>query len=109
MIARLKRLNGGRARIWWLHHGREAIRAAQLVAIVALYLAVSTFDYHDQLAQAEADRANVAETLRQERAVNGMPRTAWIIEAKTPQEAQLRLAEIAGDLDTWRARNRGAQ
>lgn len=104
MIARLKRLNGGRARVWWVHHGREAIRAAQLTAIVALYLAVSAFDYQDQLAQAEADRAAVAESLRQERIARGLPRTTFVIEAATAAEAQIRLAQIAGDADAQRYR-----
>lgn len=107
MRRRILGFNGGRARIWWVHHGQQAVRALQLIALICAYLAVSTFDHQDQLEQERSARAAATEALRQERAARGLPRTTFVIEAKTPQEASLKLAEIAGDLDGWRARNRG--
>ena len=102
MTRAIRSINKGRARIWWLMHGQEAKNAAYLVAIVSIYLAVSSSDYRDQVAQAEADRDNVAEQLREERAARGLPRTTFVIEAATPSEAQSKLAQVAGDADAMR-------
>lgn len=107
MIARLKRVNHGRLRVWWIHHGQEAIRAAQLTTIAVIFLVVSSFDYQDQIDQERAAHAAIAETLRRERAARGLPRTTFVIEAKTPQEASMRLAEIASDADVQRLTLRG--
>lgn len=109
MTRAIRSLNKGRARVWWVHHGREAIRAAQLTTLVACFIAVSSFDYQDQLEQERAAHAAVRQQLDEERAARGMPRTAWIIDATTPRKASERLAEIAGDLDAWRYRNREAK
>lgn len=108
MTRRLKSLNHGRARVWWIHHGQEAKNAAYLVAIVSIFLTVSHFDYADQVAQAEADRDAVAEQLRAERAAKRLPRVAWVIESSDPG-VQMSLAEIAGALDVERAKMRGAK
>lgn len=104
MTRRLRSLNGGRARIWWVHHGREAIRAIQLVAIVGLFLAASHFDYTDAIEAEKAAREDVAEQLRQERIARRLERITFVIEASTPAEAQAKLAIIAGDADTQRYR-----
>lgn len=104
MTRAIRGMNKGRWRIWAVHHGREARNAAALVAIVSLYIAASSFDYRDQIAQAEAARADVAEQLRQERIARSLPRTTYIIEAATPAEAQTKLAQIAGDADAERYR-----
>ena len=106
MIAtrRLHALNHGRLRIWLIHHGQEAKNATYLVAIVAAFLAVSHFDYQDQVEAEKAARRDVAEQLRQEKAARALPRTTFVIEAATPAEAQLRLAQIAGDADAERYR-----
>lgn len=108
MTRAIRSLNHGRLRIWAIHHGQEAKNAAYLVAIVAIYLAVSSSDYRDQVAQAEADRDNVAEQLRAERAAKRLPRVAWVIESSDPG-VQMSLAEIAGALDVERAKMRGAK
>ncbi len=102
MIARLKRVNGGRARVWWVHHHRDAIRAMQLTAIVGLFLFASTMDYQDQLDAERAARAQIAEDLRQEKVSRQFPRTTFVIEARTPAEAYAKLSEITGDLETQR-------
>lgn len=102
MIPRLKALNKGRARVWWLTHGAKCIRTLQLVFLVVAFLFVSTMDYRDQVEAERAAHATVTEELRQERAIRSVPRTAWIVDARTPQEASTRLADIAGDLDKWR-------
>ena len=102
---RIRSINGGRARIWWLHHGREAVRALQLITVIALFLFASTMDYRDQLEQANQAREVAARRLNQERISHGLPRTTFVIEAATPDDARKRIAEIAGDLDTWRYNN----
>ena len=104
MTRRIRALNGGRARIWWVHHGREAVRAAQLVAIMAAWLLVSHFDYQDQL---DMERSARTEAEVQAEAATGfrrkLPRVTFVLDARTPEELQLRLAEIAGQLDGERA------
>lgn len=104
MTRRLRALNGGRLRVWWLHHRRDAIGAAQLTAIVAIFLIVGHFDYQDQINAEKAAHRDVAEALRQERIARTLPRTTYIIEAATPAEAQSKLAQIAGDADAERYR-----
>lgn len=104
MTRRLRALNGGRFRVFWLHHGQEAKNAAYLIAIVALFMTVSHYDYRDAIAAERAARADVAEQLRQERIARTLPRTTYIIEAATPAEAQTKLAIIAGDADAERYR-----
>ena len=49
MTRALHRLTGGRLRIWFLSHRQDAIRAVQLVTLVALFLTASSMDYQDQL------------------------------------------------------------
>lgn len=95
-MKRLRSLNAGRARIWWLTHRHEAKRAAQLVTLVALFLVASSMDYHDQLEAERAAKEAVAEQLASERSARGLPRVTFVIDARTPAEAKLRLAEIEG-------------
>lgn len=111
MTRRIRSLNGGRARVWWIHHGREAIRALQLAFLVACFLAVSHFDYQDQIDQARAAHAAIREQVARSEQVFGPPAppTVFVLEARTVQDLDMRLAEIAGDLDTWRLKNRGRQ
>lgn len=104
MTRALRGFNKGRARIWWIHHKRDAIGAAQLTAIVAIVLTVGHFDYQDQIDAEKAAREDVAEQLRQERAARALPGTVYIIEAATPAEAQSKFARIAGGADAERYR-----
>lgn len=107
MTRSLHRLTGGRLRVWAISHGREAVRALQLVAIVGAFLTVSHFDYQDAIAAEKAAREDVAEQLRQEKIARTLPRTTFVIEAATPAEAQEKLAAIAGDADVMRYDVRG--
>lgn len=109
MIARLKALNKGRARVWWVHHGTTAVRTMQIVLLAFSFLAVSTWDYQDQLEAERAMHRDVAEQLRQEKLARTLQRTVFVIEAATPAAAELKLAEIAGDMDVERMKLRVAR
>lgn len=95
-MKRLRSLNAGRARIWWLTHRHDAKRAAQLVTLVVLFLTASSMDYQDQLDAERAAKDAVAEQLAQERAARGLPRVTFVIDAKDIPAARMRLAEIEG-------------
>lgn len=109
MIRALHRLTGGRLRIWLVSHGRDAKLAAQLVALVGLYLLASSMDYQDQLDAANARAEESARVLAAERALHGVPNPAIVLDARTAERYGLRLAEIAGGLDAERLRAKGVQ
>jgi hypothetical protein len=108
-VTRLHSIFSGRLRIWWLTHRQDAVRAAQLVALVALFLTASTMDYQDQLDAERSAKAAVDEQLAQERAGRSIPSTVYMIEARTPAEAKMKLAEIEGAVMAERYRMRGAK
>lgn len=106
-MTRLKGLGGGRLRIWWVTHRRDAIRAAQLLTIAALYLVASTLDHQDALEQANAAREEAIAMLAEDRALRGLPNPAIVLDAENARRYGLRLSEIAGGLDVERAQLRG--
>lgn len=103
----LRSMGRGRLRVWWMTYRHQAVLALQVVFIVWAYLIVSTMDYHDQVAAERAAKQDVAKALDDERSSRKLPPTVWLIEAQTPEKAQQRLAQIAGQLDLDRARMRG--
>lgn len=105
MTRTIRSLNKGRARVWWATHRQEAIRAAQLTTLVALFLTASTLDYQEQLDQERAALAAAREQLRDIAGTYGppVPPTVFVIEARTPAELEMRLAEISRDLDVARS------
>lgn len=108
MTRRIRALNHGRARVWWVHHGREAVRAMQLTMVIVLWMIASHFSYQDELDMERAARE--AAEARAEAAAGferRLPPVTFVLEARTPQELELRLAEIAGELDAVRARRMG--
>jgi len=108
-VKRLHALNAGRARIWWLTHRQDAVRAAQLVTLVALFLTASSMDYQDQLDAERAAKEAVAEQLARERAARELPVISFVIDARTPAEARMRLAEIEGAAMAERYAMRGVK
>ena len=109
MTRAIRAFNKGRARIWWVHHGREATRAAQLTTLVALFIAASAFDYEDQLAMERSAREDAERQLADERALRGIPNPAIVIDARNAERFGIRLAEIAGGLDAERQKLRGVR
>ena len=92
-----------------MSHGQQFRLALSLVALVVIFGVVGHFDYADQLEQERADKREVAEQLRQERSARMLPNTVFILEARTAEQAQVRLAEIASDLDVQRLKLKGAK
>ena len=108
-MKRLHALNAGRLRIWWLTHRQDAVRAAQLVTLVALFLTASSMDYQDQLDAERAAKDAVAEQLAQDRAARELPRVTFVIDAASVAEAKKRLAEIEGAAMAERYAMRGVK
>ena len=102
MTRSLHRMTSGRFRVWWITHGDQARLAVALVLLVSIFGIVGHFDYQDAIEAEQAARRDVSETLRQERAARPLERVTFVIEAKTPHEAQRKLAEIAGGIDAER-------
>lgn len=109
MTRTIRSLNQGRYRIWWLTRSRrrDLVVALQLLFLVAAFLAVSTWDYQDQLEQERYAKEDVSRILAEERKARELPRTVYVIEAATPQQVAEKLAGIAGELDNERAKLRG--
>lgn len=109
MTRNIRALNRGRLYIWWVSRSRrrDLVVALQLLFVVAAFLAVSTWDYHDQLAYERFAKEDVQRILEEERRARELPKTVYVIEAKTPEKAQERLAQIAGELDLERAKMKG--
>ena len=99
MTRAIRGFNKGRARVWWVHHGRDAMAAASLMAIVAIFLLVSHWDHQDALAAERAARAKLEAQFPTEQYGPPLPPTVFILEARDGAELDMRVAEIIGDLD----------
>lgn len=114
---RIGSVSGGRLRLWQLKHSRDLRNHALLCGIFLVVAAVGTLEFRDKLREARV--ANEQLTMKcatlQERMEDmdsfsqRFPRVTFVIEARNPEELHMRLAEIAGDLDAVRVRNRGMQ
>lgn len=109
MTRRLRSLNGGRLRVWWIHHRQEARHHALFAILVGLWLLANHLDYQDQIDYERAMRAEAEQQLQSDRALRGLPNPAIVLDAKTAERFGLRLAEIAGGLDAERAKVRGSK
>lgn len=99
-MTRLKALNSGRLRVWYVTHREDAKASALLAIIVGLFLLVSHFDHQDALEQ-----ERIARRIAEERAAAAegfapeLPRVAFVLDARTRQDLYDRLREIAGATD----------
>lgn len=109
MTRAIRSLNKGRLRVWWVHHGPEAKRAGLLALLAAIYLLVSELDYRDQVELARLAGAASAQAEAPAGFARPLPRITFVLDARTPEELELRLAEIAGGADGWRAELRGGR
>lgn len=108
-MKRLRSVNAGRLRIWWLTHRQDAVRAAQLVTLVALFLLASSMDYQDQLDAERAAAEAATAKLEAHRQAHGLPRVTFVIDVPDIPAAKMRLAEIEGAVMAERYRMRGAK
>lgn len=102
----MRKLGKGSIRVWMLTHGEQAKLALMGITMVALYSLVSHWDYQDALLAEQMAHDQAKRALAQEQKARTLPATVFVIEAATPQQAQEKLAKIAGDLDLERFRMR---
>lgn len=98
MTRRIRSLNKGRLTVWWVTHRQDAIRAMQLVAIVGLYMLASHMDYQDAINAERSARIRAEERLAGMQPIADHPSVAFVIDARTKQDAINRFAEIEGAL-----------
>lgn len=100
----LHRINKGRFWVWWLTH-KEQVRLMLTLGFLVLALGVvGRWDYEDQLEAEKLAHQQVQRQLAGEMAARKLPNTVYLLEARTAEEAQIKLAKIAGELDMERAK-----
>lgn len=104
MTRTIRALNKGRLAVWWVTHRQDAIRASQLTTLIVLILLAGRFDYEDQL---DAERAKTAKAVSQLAEVAGrygppIPPVVFVLEARTPRELELRLADVVNAAERTR-------
>ena len=95
---KLKSLNKGRVRIWWLTHNHRPVLAAILIAAIASLV----FYYELRLQEERKVSALANDLLKAEQVARGLPKTMFLIEASTIPQAQNKLAKVSNDLDLAR-------
>jgi hypothetical protein len=97
MTRRIRSLNKGRLTVWWVTHRQDAIRAAQLVTIVGLYMVASHMDYSDAIAQERSMRERAEEQAELMKPLaEEYPQMTFVLQARTRQDAIDRMAEVEG-------------
>lgn len=102
MTKSLRGAFSGRLRVALITHRRDFIGALSLVALVGCYLLVSHWDNDDRLREERSARKHAEAALQDATAYASVPKVTFIIQAGTPRELSLRLAEISGHLDAAR-------
>jgi hypothetical protein len=103
----MAKVRKGSFRVWWLTH-RERVQTMLTLGTIVLALGmVGRWDYEDALEQEKAAHAAVKADLARHQAVHGVPSVVWLVESSTPEEARLKLAKVAGELDVARNQLRG--
>lgn len=95
---KIKAVFQGRPYVWWLTHRHEA-RLAVLCCVFGSVL----FALHETRLMAVVEEKNLLQAaLADERASKKLPGTVFILEGSTIEQAQVKLARVAGDLDVAR-------
>ena len=95
---RLKATFQGRPYIWWLTHKHEA-RLAALCCTFGLLLFVS---HESRLTALITEKAALQATILDLQASKKLPSTVFVLEGSTIEQAQIKLARVAGELDVAR-------
>lgn len=102
LINDLRRMFGGKFRVWQLTHGHRFRLIGLVFVLLCLFLLVGYFDWRDMEQKVELHRQRAEQLQRGQDAMKQLPKTVFIIEAATPDELALKLARIAGQLDAQR-------
>lgn len=102
----MNQLTQGRARLFWLTYSQHVWGALAGIVLVFCLGIVGHYDYQDQLELERLKAERSAQHLRNCEAIRKTstgPKTIFLIEAGSPQEANEKLAVIAGSLDVARS------
>lgn len=108
MTRRIRGINGGRARVWWVCNRQDVRNHALFAAVVGLWLLASHFDHQDALNAERAARESAEARAVQVDEWFGPPAPPVVIllEARNRGELDNKLIEIAGYLDVQRMEKR---
>ena len=84
--------------IWRITHAQDIRSAILLMVLAGLYLLASSIDYQDALEQERFAREAAEQRLEAMQPLSDYPRVAFVIDARTRQDAIDRIAEIEGAL-----------
>ena len=84
--------------IWRITHSQDIRSAILLMILAALYLLASSMDYQDAIEQERFAREAAEQKLEAMQPLSDYPRVAFVIDARTRQDAIDRIAEIEGAL-----------
>lgn len=96
----------GRLRVYLLTHGKEVRNAIALCSIVLAFIAGLFVRHHEELHNERQAHEQAKRKLAAEQAARTSPPIMYLIEAETIEEAQIKLARVAGQLDMERAKMR---
>lgn len=84
--------------IWRITHAQDIRNTVLLMILAALYLLSSSMDYQDAIEQERYAREAAEQKLEVMQPLSDYPKVAFVIDARTRQDAINRIAEIEGAL-----------
>lgn len=101
-MRRLRRMWGGKFRIWQLTHGHRFRLFGLVFVLICLFLLVSYLDWRDMEERVRSHKQRADMLQRDHEVMRQLPKTVFIIEAATTDELMDKMARIAGELDAQR-------
>lgn len=97
-MKRFRGWRGGGAYVWWVTHRHEAKLGVLLLLLVVV---MSTF-FELRTYAAQRDKNEAVRALEGMKVLKTLPSTIFILEGSTVEQAQVKLARVAGELDMAR-------
>lgn len=101
-MRRLRKLWGGKFRIWQLTHGHRFRLFGLMLVLLCLFLLAGYLDWRDMEERVRTYKQRADHLQREQDVMKQLPKTVFIIEAATPDELMSKMARIAGELDAQR-------
>ena len=101
-MRRLRSVWRGKFRVWCITHGHRFRLYGLVLFLALLFLLMGYFDWREMHNRAEMYRQHAEQLQHDQEVMSQLPKTVFVIEAATPAELSLKLANIAGRLDAER-------